>query len=438
MKRKSTTLLLLLTGSLLWAQESQILFIGSSLSQGSGVVNPAKNALPAQLQALMGAKVAVGVITPDSETVVPDAKLVKGIAVDSPTHIYYEVGSQVALKGSKLKAKQQQKAVADFQRALVGRYPNVPITFLLPTDSIEPYSDYDSLVKISSREAKEQGIEVRTIKQLYPRREAFNTKENLPTSLGVSYIAWDLFVELKKRELNVDSLVINPASMAIPGSEYRSSGGFKEGADWHAVSEEISQILQQRKVEVLLLGNSITQGWGGSRTLLTHKPGKSAADKAFSAFTWESCGVSGDRTQQLLYRLEHGAYESSEPKLIVLTVGINNLSNNPSSVDCFEGIVAVVDKIQEKMPTAKVLLLGPLPAKELGDPMRVSVEGVHQLILEKSWGERVTYTNPSAWFTNESGALNKELYGRDQLHLSSKGYDKWAESLQPLIEGLIK
>ncbi|MGL4993331.1 MAG: GDSL-type esterase/lipase family protein [Bacteroidales bacterium] len=438
MKRYTTTLLSILLSSVAIAQEQKVLFIGSSLSQGEGVVNPERNSLPAQLKALLGDDASVGVVTPNIETIVPDSKLIESISESDPTHIYFEVGSQNRVRESKLKPKQMQKSLLEFQNSLLLRFPSTRITMIVPTDTIEPFSDYDSMVKLNCRKAQEVGINVKSIKQLYPNRDAFRTKEHQPTSLGINLVAWDIFIDLKKDQLKQDSLVINPASMAIPGAEYRSTVGWKEGADWFDVSNEISSIAQTKKCDILFLGNSITQGLGGERSLISYKPGRTAAESEFAGLNWQNAGIAGDKTQQLIHRLDHGKYEMSSPKLIVLTIGVNNLSSNETPQGCFEGIAAVVDKIKEKMPNSKVLLLGPLPALAREDKLRGDIDDVHRLLSHKEWGSMVRYLNPESWFVNEEGNLLLDLYSRDLIHLSNKGYDKWAKSMRPIIEEMIK
>lgn len=47
---------------------------------------------------------------------------------------------------------------------------------------------------------------------------------------------------------------LNPCTYAVPGNEYRSGAGWKEGAEWHAIAGEM---------ECVVSGKSITQGWEG-------------------------------------------------------------------------------------------------------------------------------------------------------------------------------
>ena len=79
------------------------------------------------------------------------------------------------------------------------------------------------------------------------------------------------------------------------------------------------------------MGNSITQGWGGNRKEVTYKPGKEAMDNAIGKDNWESAGISGDRTQNLLWRVRYDNYNSCHPENIVIAIGINNLISGKDS-----------------------------------------------------------------------------------------------------------
>lgn len=66
----------------------------------------------------------------------------------------------------------------------------------------------------------------------------------------------------------------NECIHAVPGNEFRSGAGWVKGVEWHEVDADIKATLANRKLKLLLLGNSITQGWGGTRKAVAYKPGK--------------------------------------------------------------------------------------------------------------------------------------------------------------------
>lgn len=57
-----------------------------------------------------------------------------------------------------------------------------------------------------------------------------------------------------------------------------------------------------------------------------NKSGKEAMDAAMGEKMWENAGISGDRTQHLLWRLREGNYNVAKPDVAVITIGINNLN----------------------------------------------------------------------------------------------------------------
>lgn len=219
----------------------------------------------------------------------------------------------------------------------------------------------------------------------------------------------------------------------VPGNEDRAiAAGWTEGSDWHSVSEEITQVISRDKPDILFLGNSITQGLSNNRQRVAYKPGKSAAGKYFGNLSWESAGISGDKTENLLWRVKNGEYGKANPKYVVVTIGINNVTAGNNPKDIAEGIVAISEECKLQFPGSKIIILGLLPAgKYPEEDIRIRCDSVHQYLEQVKW-QGVRYINPGPWFTLENGELNTELYAADFLHLSEKGYEKWCESLKTL------
>lgn len=226
----------------------------------------------------------------------------------------------------------------------------------------------------------------------------------------------------------------NMCAHPVCGNEYRSGAGWREGAEWHTVSEEISSVLKGRNLDLLLVGNSITQGFGGSRSLVTYKPGKAALDSIIGKERWESAGISGDRTQQVLWRLQHGQYGLCSPKNVVITIGINNVvGDDDSSKDVADGIAAIAKEAVKQFPSSHIIVFGLLPSdRDKGSDVRNRCDGVH-LCLAKMGLKGVTYVDPTSWFVNPDGSLKTELYSGDFLHLNGAGYLVWAKKIAELI-----
>lgn len=226
----------------------------------------------------------------------------------------------------------------------------------------------------------------------------------------------------------------NMCAYPVPGNEYRSAAGWSEGTEWYAVARDIEATLEGRKLKLLMLGNSITQGLGGERQRITSRAGQQAMDEAIGKGAWENAGISGDRTQHLLWRLKNCNYNRCSPEVTVITIGINNINAGDEAKDVAEGIVACAEEARRQMPDTRIILLGLLPAgKPANAWMRRACDEVHAH-LKRANIKDVEYINPTSWFTLDNGELNTALYSKDNLHLSAEGYKVWSKKIAELIK----
>lgn len=223
-----------------------------------------------------------------------------------------------------------------------------------------------------------------------------------------------------------------------PSAEYRSAAGWKEGTDWWVQHEEINQLLKaEKKLDIIFLGNSITQGIGGNRPSVTYKAGKPYFEKAFNEFHWVVAGISGDRTQHILWRLQNGNYASSKPKLLVLTIGVNNF-NEDSGEETADGIKLILDWLQANMPETKVLLIGPLPTGlHPNSSNRIKYDMLHSIIKNYA-SSQVTYLPLTKYFIKQDGELDTNYCSGDGIHLIEPGYELWAKLLKEAVVKLLK
>ena len=189
------------------------------------------------------------------------------------------------------------------------------------------------------------------------------------------------------------------------------------------------------KVDLLFLGDSITDGWRGK--------GKAVWEKYYAPRNALNLGIGGDRTQHVLWRLQNGEVTGLKPKVVVLLIGINNTPNekdgNPRNTapEIIEGVTAVVKEIQTRMPKAKVLLLAVFPYKQKGDPMRDKVAAINMGISKLGKNKRVTFLDINQSFLEPDGTLSVEIMP-DLLHPNEKGYQIWADAMEPTVKKLMK
>lgn len=226
----------------------------------------------------------------------------------------------------------------------------------------------------------------------------------------------------------------NTCTHAVPGNEYRSGAGWVEGSDWHSVAEDIQATLAGKQLKLLLLGNSITQAWGGNRKAITSFAGKKALDDAIGKDQWESAGISGDRTQNLLWRIRHDNYNCCNPKNVIIAIGINNLlSGKDSPEEVAEGIIAVTDETSKQFPASKIILFGLYPSgKESNSDIRIKCNKIHEILGQHPF-KNITYINPTPWFLDESQTIREGLYSGDYIHLTGEGYKVLAGKIAEII-----
>jgi len=196
---------------------------------------------------------------------------------------------------------------------------------------------------------------------------------------------------------------------------------------WTERDKSISDRAKKGDVDVLFCGDSITQGWEGV-------PG--VWDKYFAEFKPMNAGIGGDRTQHVIWRLQHGNLENINPKLMVLMIGTNN-SGADSAEDIAVGIKEVVKTYRAARPESKVLVLAIFPRSEKpDDAQRKKVAEASKLASDVADGKMVHFLDIGSKFLEPDGTLSKDIMP-DFLHLSEKGYTIWAEAVTPEIKKLI-
>ena len=235
----------------------------------------------------------------------------------------------------------------------------------------------------------------------------------------------------------VSSDPVPEALIPAPSTEDRAAAaGWLEGRPWRAQHEDINAIAAAGGVELVFLGDSITQSWGGPG----RRVGAPAAEvwrEFYGGRRAAGFGISGDRTQHVLWRIENGNLEGIDPAVVVLLIGTNNLPHDPPE-DVAAGIRAIVESILHRTERARVLLLGVLPRGETPDhPMRAKVDRVNELVAPLDGHERVVFRDLAPVFLLADGRGNPELLAGDFLHLRPAGYRAWAEAIEPDLVALL-
>ncbi|HEY4308038.1 MAG TPA: platelet-activating factor acetylhydrolase IB subunit [Pirellulales bacterium] len=199
-------------------------------------------------------------------------------------------------------------------------------------------------------------------------------------------------------------------------------------AGWMKRHDSINDRAKQGDVDLIFLGDSITQGWEGA--------GKDVWTKYYGDRKAMNAGIGGDRTQHVLWRLENGNIAGIKPKLAVIMIGTNN-SGTDTSENIAAGIKAIVAKLREKLPATKILLLGVFPrGANPEDKNRLVNIKANELAKAVADDKNVFYLDIGPKFLAADGTLSKEIMP-DLLHLSPQGYEIWAKSIEPAVWELL-
>lgn len=221
----------------------------------------------------------------------------------------------------------------------------------------------------------------------------------------------------------------SPATNPVPRQKNYDWMSIEE---WNQQHQHNVETAAAGDVEVLFLGDSITNGW-------TWADNPKIFKAAFGAHKTANFGIGGDQTQNLLWRLKNGEVGKLDPRVVVLMIGVNNLGNGQHKPDIVvEGVQAVVNEVKKHFKHARILLLGLLPYDyEPSSESRVKVAQVNRQLALMNDDKTVFYYDFGALFVDERGRI-PALLMEDYLHPTHLGYSKLAEKLGPVVDELMQ
>lgn len=189
--------------------------------------------------------------------------------------------------------------------------------------------------------------------------------------------------------------------------------------------EDVKKAREGAGVDLLLLGDSITDGWRNTPVWGKYYAPRKALN----------LGIGGDQTQHVLWRIQNDELTGLHPKAVMMMIGTNNAGANPAD-QIAEGVEAIVAELQKSLPDTEILLLGVFPRSEKPDDTRKKLTDVNARI-SKLDGGKVHYLDIGSSFVNPDGTISKDIMP-DYLHLSEKGYELWAAAVEPTLKKLLK
>lgn len=179
-------------------------------------------------------------------------------------------------------------------------------------------------------------------------------------------------------------------------------------AEKRACYAEENAALAPYETDVVFLGDSLTDGC----PIETYYPKYKALNR----------GIGGDRTYDLLSRMQVSVYDT-KPKVAVVLIGGNNLDT------MFDDYEEILKGLQGNLPETEVVLVS-LTAMRGDHKGKNALAALNNVRIE-SLAEKYGYRYVDIFrvlYDVEEGALC-EAYAADDVHLNEKGY----EAIAPLV-----
>jgi beta-glucosidase len=198
--------------------------------------------------------------------------------------------------------------------------------------------------------------------------------------------------------------------------------------------EQFLKRAAEGNIDLLMLGDSITDVWP-SRGIDSWQK--------LQPYHPADFGISGDRTEHLLWRITHGELDNIHPKLVMILIGTNNVGHFSDEQPewAAAGVKKIVDTVREKLPDSKILLLGVFPRDVKDSPLRKKVAAINQIISkfpsELGDGKMISYLDIGNKFLDANGEIPLDIMP-DKLHPTAAGYDIWFDAIHAKVDELMK
>jgi beta-glucosidase len=201
-------------------------------------------------------------------------------------------------------------------------------------------------------------------------------------------------------------------------------------ASWYGPRlKTVDERLKQGNADMLFIGDSITNGWDNT--------GKEVWDRYYASRNAVNMGFGWDRTQHVLWRLDHYDLTAVSPKLAVVMIGTNNSGGNDNTAqEIADGIITICKRLRTQLPKTKILLLAIFPRGPRPTPQREKNAQASLLASQIADGKTIFYLDINSSLLSADGALSRDVMP-DFLHPNKAGYEIWAKAMEPTLARLM-
>lgn len=222
-----------------------------------------------------------------------------------------------------------------------------------------------------------------------------------------------------------------PPSTIVPVTQSREFPHY----DWTTRHAAILATVKKRNPQLLFIGDSITHFFGGEPHDVGDN-GKNVWAKYYEPRNPANLGYGWDRVENVLWRVTVGhEVDNCSPKAAVIMIGTNNVGLN-TPADIALGIQKICEAIHARLPNTKILLLAVFPRGKKPDAAREKIAEINKIIAKLDGQNNITYLDFGAKFLADDGTLADDIMP-DFLHPNEKGYQIWAEAMEPTLKKLL-
>ena len=199
---------------------------------------------------------------------------------------------------------------------------------------------------------------------------------------------------------------------------------------WKARHEAMNARVKEGNVDLLWIGDSIVENW--------EHQGKPVWDSYYDYRNAVNLGISGDRTENVLWRLDHGNIDGISPKLAIVMIGQNNSGGKTPNTaeEIAEGVTAVVQRLRTKLPETKILLLAIFYRHEKPCEERETLAKANKIMSKLADGKKIFYMDIDKIFLRKDGTIPATLMP-DFEHPSEQGHLVWAKAIESKVKKLM-
>jgi lysophospholipase L1-like esterase len=238
---------------------------------------------------------------------------------------------------------------------------------------------------------------------------------------------WKYFIPWADKFVGHSSSIPEGAHIAAPRNDRNSM----------IAHGQLVEKAKQGRIDTYFLGDSIVRRWGA----LDYPELLANWKQNFHGWNAGNFGWGADRTQNILWRLEHGELDGVNPKVIVLLAGTNNVGTQPrddaAADEIARGIKAILELCRQKAPEATIILTAIFPRND-NIAVMPTIDRINKQLAAFTDGTRIRFLNINDRLADAKGTLvDGVMNERDKLHPTIKGYQIWADALKPMLRDLL-